>query len=236
MAGLLESIVSFISTIFIVLFVVYILVVIVYAIYHTYFKKKRVDVTKAFEAKLIDAAMISKPTSMQELYIQPEGYSGQRVGKIVGYTTLPMQYEDLTEEDVFIIERFSVPVINKFPIIGQFFKKFMVVRHPSSEDFRSPLIGDITLYGSGLSRIGRFYYVTTTDMLTRRKGILDAQQTETVQETFTTLLKNIHTSVEEAMKSDSNLMKKSYMKDERISLIPKFAKGAEEQDEYEQQG
>lgn len=237
MPGLLESIVSFISTIFLVLFIVYILVVVVYAIYHTYFKKKKVDVTKNFEAKLIDAAMISKPISMQDLYIQPEGYSGQRIGKIVGYTTLPLQYEDVTEEDIFIIERFSVPVLSKFPIIGQFFKKYMVVRHPSSEDFRSALIGDITLYGSGLSRIGRFYYVTTPDMFTRRSKILSGQQAETVQESYTTLLSNMHTNVESALKSDSNLRKKEYMRDERISFIPKLGgKEGEEGEEYEPQG
>lgn len=220
MAGILETMVSWIFILGIILFIIYVILMVIYALYYTYIKRKNVDVTRSFEKKLIDAALLSKPSSIYDLYIQPEGYSGQKIGKIIGYTTLPSSYPDVKEEDVFVVEQFSIPVINKFPIVGSFFKKYIVLRHPSSSNFRTPIIGDITLFGSGLTKIGRFFYVTTSDMKFRRGGILGAQRDESMQESYTTLLTNMHTNVEEAMLSDPWLRKREHAKEERINLLP----------------
>ena len=232
--GVLETIVNWGLTFAVIIFALYLLMLVVNALYFTYVKKKKIDVTKSFESKLIDSALISKPDTLQELYLQPEGYSGQRLGKIDGYTTLPTGRG--YDEDVFVVLRSAVPILSWFPVVGGFFKKYMVVRHPSLDAFRTPLIGDITLFGTGLTRIGRFYYVTTPNMTERRIHIIRTQKDEALQESYTSLLKNMHTNVEDAMQSDSSLLKKDFLKEEKLNILGKLKRRSEdagdEEDEY----
>jgi len=134
-------------------------------------QKPKVDLVETDKQDIINAAMMSKPPMVRDLYFTGDKDHGEfRVGKIIGYCQL-QSYKDLDlisnltkeqlrmlddankspsemiiKEDVFIFKRMSFPM--------SIFETPKVLR--TLEDEHSQLIGDIKVYG--VSMIKKFGY------------------------------------------------------------------------------
>jgi len=134
-------------------------------------KKPKVDLVAADQKDIIDAAMLSKPPMLRDMYFTGDKEHGEfRVGKIIGYAQL-QSYKDLnkiahlTPEEVEALEKRGIDpsnyiikedcfVFKKFSFPFNFFEEPKVLR--TLEDEHSQLVGDVKIYA--VSMIKKFSY------------------------------------------------------------------------------
>jgi hypothetical protein len=135
--------------------------------------KPKTDLVAADKKNIIDAAMLSKPPMLHDLYFTGDKEHGEfRVGKIVGYAQL-QSYKDLskisglTEEELVELEKKGVDpsqfiikedcfVFKKFGFPFSFFEQPKVLRVLENE--HSQLVGDVKIYAvSMISKYGYFW-------------------------------------------------------------------------------
>lgn len=160
------------------LLVLAIIGVVFWAIWYLFIRKMKFDATYQNKKRLVEAGKISKPESMNDLYLSGDkGHSRVRIGKITGYCRIkvmrkivdydektgePILIEDpLTkkkhessnieeeEQDVFVVERSGFP-------INLFVEPLVVRVRPVEHD---NLVGDVTLNGFSLVPISEYYYL-----------------------------------------------------------------------------
>lgn len=147
-----------------------------WAVWYLFIKKQKFDATYQNKKRLISAGKISKPQSVNDLYLSGDrGHSRVRIGKIVGYCRVKVmkrivdydketgepkmierdgkKYEKSTileeEQDIFVVERGG--------LISRLFGEPMVIRvRPDEHD---QLVGDVTLEGFSLTPISEYYYL-----------------------------------------------------------------------------
>lgn len=144
----------------------------VYAIVR-FLRKPKIDLIENDRQDIIDAALMSKPPMVRDLYFTGDKEHGEfRVGKIIGYCQLQsykdidliaglttkqlkemeengqMPSEYIVKEDCFVFKRFPFP----FSI----FEQPKVLR--CLEDEHSQLIGDVKVYGVSMIRKFGFYF------------------------------------------------------------------------------
>lgn len=136
-------------------------------------EKPKVDLIEKDKQAIIDAAMMSKPPMVNDLYFTGDKQHGEfRVGKIVGYCQL-QSYKDLdlvaglTNKQIkqleeqgknpadFIIKE-DVFVFKKMPFPFSIFEKPKVLR--TLEDEHSQLIGDVKVYGVSMLKKFEYYW------------------------------------------------------------------------------
>lgn len=136
-------------------------------------KKPKVDLVENDKNDIIDAAIMSKPPMVRDLYFTGDKDHGEfRVGRIIGYCQL-MSYKDLDliagltktqiremeergeipsqyiiKEDCFVFKRFGFP----FSI----FEQPKVLR--TLEDEHSQLIGDVKIYSVSMIKKYGYYW------------------------------------------------------------------------------
>jgi len=161
---------------------------VVYAVYWLFFKKQKFDATYINKKHLINAGRISKPTTINDIYLSGDkGHSRVRIGKIIGYCRIQVmrkniEYDEQTgepklktdprnpnkkieiyslekeEQDVFVVERHGFPL--------SLFADPMVIRvNPQNHD---ELVGDITLFGFSILPISEYFFLNN-DYLDVRK-------------------------------------------------------------------
>ena len=158
------------------LLVLSIIGIVFWAVWYLFIKKQKFDATYQNKKRLISAGRISKPESVNDIYLSGDrGHSRVRIGKIVGYCRIKVmkkiidydqetgepqykivdgkKYEKHTlveeEQDVFIVERGG--------LISKLFGEPMVIRvRPDEHD---QLVGDVSLNGFSLTPISEYYYL-----------------------------------------------------------------------------
>lgn len=159
------------------LLVLSIIGIVIWAVWYLFIKKQKFDATYQNKKRLVEAGKISKPESVNDLYLSGDrGHSRVKIGKIVGYCRVKVmkkvvEYDQETgeaklkeddkgvkrevsslveeEQDIFIIERGGFPL--------KFFLEPLVVRvRPDESD---SLIGDVTLRGFSLVPISEYYFL-----------------------------------------------------------------------------
>jgi hypothetical protein len=133
--------------------------------------KPKVDLVAADMKDIIDAALLSKPPMLHDLYFTGDKEHGEfRVGKVTGYCQI-MSYKDLnkiaalTQEEIDALEKRGIDpsryivkedcfVFKKFGFPFNFFEEPKVLR--TLEDEHSQLVGDVKVYA--VSMIKKFGY------------------------------------------------------------------------------
>lgn len=150
--------------------------IVFWAIWYLFIRKPKFDATYQNKKRLIEAGKISKPTSVNDLYLSGDrGHSRVKLGKIVGYCRIKVmkkmieydretgeplfiekggkKYEKSTileeEQDVFIIESAGFP--------WKYFMDPKVIRVKPDE--HDQIVGDVTLNGFSLVPISEYYYL-----------------------------------------------------------------------------
>lgn len=134
-------------------------------------RKEKVDLVANDRKDIIDAAILSKPPMVNDLYVTGDKEHGEfRLGKIIGYTQLQsykqldvlagltdaqielmekngeIPSENILKEDVFVFKRMPWPL--------SFFEEPKVLR--VLEDEHSQLVGDVKIYA--VSILAKFSY------------------------------------------------------------------------------
>jgi hypothetical protein len=135
-------------------------------------EKPKVDLVANDRRDIIEAALLSKPPMLKDLYVTGDKDHGEfRLGKIVGYCQIqsykdldilagltPAQLEEMDErgeipsskilkEDVFVFKRFMFPI--------SLFESPKVLR--TFEDEHSQLVGDVKIYA--VSIVQKYSYM-----------------------------------------------------------------------------
>lgn len=136
-------------------------------------RKPKVDLVENDKQDIIDAAILSKPPMVRDLYFTGDKEHGEfRVGKVIGYCQLH-SYKDLDliagltkqqiremeergespsdyliKEDIFVFKRMPFPL--------SVFEQPKVLR--TLEDEHSQLIGDVKVYGVSMIKKFGFYF------------------------------------------------------------------------------
>jgi hypothetical protein len=134
-------------------------------------QKPKVDLVAADMQDIIDAAMLSKPPMLNDLYFTGDKEHGEfKVGTITGYCQL-QSYKDLnkiaelTKEEIDVLEKKGIDpsnyivkedvfVFKRFGFPANLFEPPKVLR--TLEDEHSQLVGDVKIYG--VSMIKKFGY------------------------------------------------------------------------------
>lgn len=161
------------------LLVLSILAFVFWAVWYLFIRKEKFDATYQNKKKLVQAGRLSKPQSVNDLYLSGDkGHSRVRVGKIIGYCRIKVmkkmvEYDEETgepklktdpenptkkyeisrlieeEQDVFVVETAGFPF--------KYFTEPKVIRvRPDEHD---NLVGDVTLEGFSLIPISEYFYL-----------------------------------------------------------------------------
>jgi len=159
------------------LLVLSIIGIVVWAVWYLFIKKQKFDATYQNKKRLVEAGKISKPDSVNDLYLSGDrGHSRVKVGKIIGYCRVKVmkklvEYDKDTgeaimhtdkfgkkrekssiieeEQDIFIVERVGFPL--------KYFIEPIVIRvRPDEHD---NIVGDVSLSGFSLVPISEYYYL-----------------------------------------------------------------------------
>lgn len=158
------------------LLVLSIIGIVFWAVWYLFIRKQKFDATYQNKKRLISAGKISKPDSVNDLYLSGDrGHSRVKIGKIAGYCRIKVMkkvvaYDEETGEPIMKIkdgkkyevsnlleEEQDIFVIERGGFISKMFSEPMVVRvRPDESD---SLIGDVTLKGFSLVPISEYYYL-----------------------------------------------------------------------------
>jgi len=150
--------------------------IVFWAVWYLFIKKQKFDATYQNKKRLISAGRISKPESVNDLYLSGDrGHSRVKIGKIIGYCRIKVMrkiidYDKETGEPIYIVrdkkkyekhkleeEEQDVFIVERGGFISKLFGEPMVIRvRPDEHD---QLVGDVSLNGFSLTPISEYYYL-----------------------------------------------------------------------------
>lgn len=195
------------------LLVLSIIGIVFWAVWYLFIKKQKFDATYQNKKRLISAGKISKPESVNDLYLSGDkGHSRVRIGKIAGWCRIKVmkkliQYDEETGEPVMIVkgdkkyekstlleEEQDVFIVERGGFLAKMFSEPMVIRvRPEEHD---NLVGDVTLNGFSLTPISEYYYL--------HQDYLDVRKTD-----YSILKEGERTIAHESLKDYKELIDKA---------------------------
>lgn len=202
------------------LLVLSIIGIVIWAVWYLFIRKQKYDATYQNKKRLIEAAKISKPENLSDLYLSGDkGHSRVRIGKITGYCRVKVMRKNIEynpdgtqkmirdaenpnkKHSVFTLEEEEqdVFVVNPHGFIMSLFLDPMVVRVNPQE--HTALVGDVTLFGFSLTPISEYYFLHTDYLDVRKVDFTILKEAE--RGIFFESLKDTKEIIDKAMGIDS---------------------------------
>lgn len=202
------------------LLVLSIIGIVIWAVWYLFIRKQKYDATYQNKKRLIEAAKISKPENLSDLYMSGDkGHSRVRIGKITGYCRVKVMRKNIEynpdgtqkmirdaenpnkKHSVFTLEEEEqdIFVVNPHGFIMSLFLDPMVVRVNPQE--HTALVGDVTLFGFSLTPISEYYFLHTDYLDVRKVDFTILKEAE--RGIFFESLKDTKEIIDKAMGIDS---------------------------------
>ena len=146
-----------------------------YFVYTVFIKPQKQDITYIKKKSLVQAAKVSKPPFLTNLYVSGDNQHQRfKLGKIIGWTRIQIYdvkegvkvVDEVKEEDIVGVNDEDVFVVQNAAFPFSFFSEPMVIR--VKPDHHTALVGDVILHGYSLVKHSEYFYLNHESLNTVR--------------------------------------------------------------------